>query len=113
MESQTLVERQSESNKLRNKFRDRIPVIVNPGNTRTPDIDKKKYLVPNDLTFGEFMLIIRKRIKLNEHQALVGFVNGLLPPMGKRMTELYSESSDQDGFLYVAYSLENTFGGSY
>jgi GABA(A) receptor-associated protein len=108
----SLVERQSESNKLRNKFRDRIPVIVNPGNARTPDIDKKKYLVPNDLTFGEFMLIIRKRIKLSEHQALVGFVNGLLPPMRKQMSELYSESSDQDGFLYVAYSLENTFGAS-
>jgi GABA(A) receptor-associated protein len=106
----TLIERQSESNKLRNKFKDRVPVIVNPGNHRTPDCDKKKYLVPNDLTFGEFMLIIRKRIKLNEHQALVGFVNGLLPPMGKVMSELYHESSDEDGFLYVTYSLENTFG---
>ena len=105
-----LIQRQSESNRLRNKFRGRVPVIVNKATDKTPEIDKKKYLVPNDLTFGEFMLIIRKRIKLNEQQALVGFVTGTLPPMGKLMSDLYSESSNEDGFLYVVYSLENTFG---
>ena len=106
---ESLLERQSQSNRLRNKFRDRVPIIVSPGNAKTPDIDKKKFLVPVDLTFGEFMHIIRKRIHLNENQALVGFVNGVLPPMGKRMSEIYGESSNEDGFLYVMYSLENTF----
>jgi GABA(A) receptor-associated protein len=94
-----------------------VPVIANPGNARTvaacgEGTPKSKYLVPNDLSFGEFMYIIRKRIKVDEKQALVGFVNNVLPPTAKLMSELYSESSNEDGFLYITYSLENTFGSS-
>jgi GABA(A) receptor-associated protein len=102
----TLLDLQGESNRLRSKFRDRIPVIVNG----VPALDKVKYLVPCELTFGGFMNIIRRRIKLNPNQALVGFVQGLLPPTSKLMSDIYHESCGEDGFLYVTYSLENTFG---
>ena len=36
------------------------------------EIDKKKYLVPMDLTVGQFVYVIRKRIKLSPEK--VGFV---------------------------------------
>ena len=112
---ETLDERRCQSSRLRSKFRDRVPVIANAGNQRTlaafgTETPKIKFLAPNDLSFGEFMYIIRKRIKVDAKEALVGFVDGVLPPNGKRMSELYSESSSEDGFLYVTYSLENTFG---
>jgi GABA(A) receptor-associated protein len=115
--NESLDERRRQSGRLRSKFSDRVPVIANPGNERTlasfgTETPKIKYLVPNDLSFGEFMYIIRKRIKVDAKEALVGFVNGLLPPNGKLMSELYSESSSEDGFLYITYSLENTFGSS-
>ena len=32
--------------------------------TDIPLIDKKKYLVPSDLTVGQFVYVIRKRIKV-------------------------------------------------
>ena len=43
--------RKAEAEKIRRKYDDRIPVIVEraPGST-IADIDKKKYLVPGDLT---------------------------------------------------------------
>lgn len=43
-------------------------------------IDKKKYLVPSDLTVGQFVYVIRKRIKLSPEKAIFIFVDDVLPP---------------------------------
>ena len=74
------------------------------------DIDKQKYLVPKDLTFSQFIYIIRKRIHLNEAEALFIFVNNKLIPSNKSMNEVYNSDKCDDGFLYVNYTNENTFG---
>jgi len=106
----TLADRQCESDRLRIRFLDRTPVVICPC-PRGPPIDKNKYLVPSSLSFGEFMHIVRKRIKMNQNQSLVGFIDGkVLPPASKSLGDLYKELADEDGFLYVTYSLENTFG---
>ena len=43
--------RKAEAEKIRQKYDDRIPVIVERAkNADIADIDKKKYLVPGDLT---------------------------------------------------------------
>jgi GABA(A) receptor-associated protein len=44
-----------------------------------PTIDKKKYLVPSDMTVGQFIYVIRKRIKLSPEKAIFIFVNNVLP----------------------------------
>ncbi|KAF7138061.1 hypothetical protein RHSIM_Rhsim07G0030800 [Rhododendron simsii] len=75
-----------------------------------PNIDKKKYLVPADLTVGQFVYVIRKRIKLSAEKAIFIFVDNVLPPTGAIMSTIYDEKKDEDGFLYVTYSGENTFG---
>ncbi|KAJ0111539.1 hypothetical protein Patl1_00206 [Pistacia atlantica] len=75
-----------------------------------PSIDKKKYLVPADLTVGQFVYVIRKRIKLSAEKAIFIFVDNVLPPTGSVMSTIYDEKKDEDGFLYVTYSGENTFG---
>nr|GMC87302.1 autophagy-related protein 8F [Ipomoea batatas] len=75
-----------------------------------PNIDKKKYLVPSDLTVGQFVYVIRKRIELSPEKAIFIFVDNVLPPTGALMSAIYDEKKDEDGFLYVTYSGENTFG---
>jgi len=75
-----------------------------------PDIDKKKYLVPADLTVGQFVYVIRKRIKLSPEKAIFIFVSNVLPPTAALMSAIYEEHKDDDGFLYITYSGENTFG---
>tara|TARA_B110000971_G_C19830910_1_gene417949 strand:- start:68 stop:328 length:261 start_codon:yes stop_codon:yes gene_type:complete len=75
-----------------------------------PDIDKKKYLVPSDLTVGQFQYVIRKRIKLAPEKALFIFVSNSIPPTASLMSTVYEEQKDDDGFLYVQYSGESTFG---
>ena len=44
-----------ESKKIRDKYPDRIPIIVErDDNNDVPDIDKKKFLVPDNITMGQF-----------------------------------------------------------
>ncbi|KAI3792316.1 hypothetical protein L2E82_06191 [Cichorium intybus] len=106
-----LEKRRAEAARIREKYPDRIPVIVEKGErSDVPNIDKKKYLVPADLTVGQFVYVIRKRIKLSAEKAIFIFVDNALPPTGAIMSAIYEEKKDDDGFLYVTYSGENTFG---
>jgi GABA(A) receptor-associated protein len=75
-------------------------------------LDKKKYLVPSDLTVGQFVYVIRKRIKLSPEKAIFIFIDNRLPASASLMSTIYEELRDQDGFLYIKYSGENTFGNA-
>jgi GABA(A) receptor-associated protein len=73
---------------------------------------RPRYLVPADLTVGQFVYVIRKRIKLSPEKAIFVFVNNVLPPTAALMSAVYDDHRDDDGFLYIAYSGENTFGSA-
>eukprot|EP00168_Porphyra_purpurea_P017102 TRINITY_DN5776_c0_g1_i1.p2 TRINITY_DN5776_c0_g1~~TRINITY_DN5776_c0_g1_i1.p2 ORF type:complete len:119 (+),score=31.67 TRINITY_DN5776_c0_g1_i1:79-435(+) len=98
--------------RIRQKYPDRIPVIVEKApKSDAPEIDKKKYLVPADITVGKFVYEIRKHMKLSPEKAIFLFVNnGVLPPTAALMADIYERYKDEDGFLYITYSGENTFG---
>ena len=64
-------------------------------------IDKKKYLVPADLTVGQFVYVIRRRIQLSAEKAIFIFVDEVLPPTAALMSSIYDEHQDLDGFLYI------------
>ncbi|KAG6849588.1 hypothetical protein H0H93_007173 [Arthromyces matolae] len=107
----SLEKRKAEAERIRQKYPDRIPVICEKADrTDIPTIDKKKYLVPSDLTVGQFVYVIRKRIKLAPEKAIFIFVDEVLPPTAALMSAIYEEHKDEDNFLYVSYSGENTFG---
>lgn len=62
-EENTFDKRRAEGEKIRRKYPDRIPVIVEKAQkSRLRDLDKKKYLVPSELTIGQFYFLIRKRL---------------------------------------------------
>lgn len=107
--------RAEEARKIREKFPGRIPVIVEKGRRAAadvPDVDKNKFLVPADLTLGQFIYVIRKRLVMPPEKALFIFIGNTLPASGTFMRELYAYHADQDGFLYVEYSGESTFGSA-
>lgn len=108
----TFESRLEESTRIKEKFPGRIPVIVErcKVTSNIPDIDKKKFLVPSDLSVSQFIFIIRKRIQLPSEMALFLFVNQTLPTTSTLIRELYEEHQNPDGFLYMEYSGENTFG---
>lgn len=104
--------RKTESCRILTKYPDRIPVIAEVQGDRLPPLEKKKYLVPAELTVGQFMFVLRKRIVLQPDQAIFLFCDSKVPPATMMMSQLYAESCEPDGFLYLAVTGENTFGHS-
>jgi len=103
--------RRLEGEKIRRKYPDRVPVIVERApKAKLEELDKKKYLVPSDLTVGQFYYLIRKRIHLKSDEALFFFVNNVIPPTSATMGALYQEHHEDDNFIYIAYSDESVYG---
>ncbi len=102
-------ERCEEANRIKGKYPDRIPVIVEPGQG-IPLMERQKYLVPRDLTATQFMYTLRKKIKLDAQTALYMFFNDTLAPSSSMMGSIYEEHRDEDQFLYAHLCVENTFG---
>ena len=104
--------RKAEAERIREKYPDRVPIILEKAEkSNIPDIDKKKFLVPGELTVTYFLMVIRKRIKLTPEMGLFLFVNNTLPRVDSVLSAVYKEHKDPDGFLYFTYGAENTFGG--
>ena len=115
----TLEQRIAEAQKIREKYPDRIPCIVERNHgagADIPDIQKHKYLVPDRLNISELMHIIRRRMgaSFKPEQALFLFIhNGektVVAPAGLTMGVLDKKHRSKDGFLYIEYTGENTFG---
>jgi GABA(A) receptor-associated protein len=68
-------------------------IVEKAPKARIGDLDKKKYLVPSDLTVGQFYFLIRKRIHLRPEDALFFFVNNVIPPTSATMGSLYQVMS--------------------
>ncbi len=100
-----------ESNKIILRYPTRIPVIVEKQkNCSFKGINKNKYLVPKDMCMNQFIFIIRKRIQLEASQSLFVMINNQLSPSNIPLGEIYEKQKDKDGFLYMTYTSENTFG---
>lgn len=103
-----------ESKRIIKKFPDRIPIICEKAssvkNIDIPELDKSKYLVPIDLTVGQFLYVIRNRMKLSAEKAIFLFISHSIPPSSALISNIYHQCKDSDGFLYITYSGENVFG---
>jgi GABA(A) receptor-associated protein len=105
--------RKEESDKIKEKYSDRIPIICEKDpKSKLNDIDKTKYLVPNDLSVSQFSFIIRKRLSLDKSTALFLLVNGKHSITGdSSIREIYEKYQDEeDGFLYISYTGEIIWG---
>lgn len=104
-------ERLIESKRIILKYPDRIPIILEQSKSSgLPELDKQKYLVPRDLTMGQFSYVIRKRIKLPSNKAMFLIVNKKMINTGENIERIYEKNKDEDNFMYVVISGESTFG---
>ncbi|RDX63791.1 Autophagy-related protein 8i [Mucuna pruriens] len=107
----TFEQRLEESREIVAKYPDRVPVIVEKyAKCDLPDLEKKKYLVPRDLSVGHFIHILSSRLGLPAGKALFVFVKNTLPQTASMMDSVHRSFKDEDGFLYMYYSTEKTFG---
>jgi len=106
----TLEKRKEQSRLIMEKYPNRLPIICDVSK-QLPNLDKHKYLIPEDLNSESFMYIIRKRIKLKPEHAMYFFVNNEKLLQGNTfMSEMYNKYKDEDGFLYIYVCAESTFG---
>lgn len=113
MSKYTFEKRQEVSAKLLEKFSDRIPVIVMRAPRSTlPQIDRSKYIISRDTTMCRFCYEIRKHIpELRPEQSIFTFIaNKHMATSTSLIGDMYDKYHDDDGFLYITYTGENTFG---
>jgi len=127
----TLEERIVYSKKLLSKYSDRIPIVIEK--SEFVELQNYKYLLPRNLLVSEFMCIIKTKMNkaLDEKKAIFTFVksnafgiashspkenacksdkNYNLVPMNQTIQEIYNIHKNEDGFLYIKFGIENTFG---
>jgi len=106
--------RKEEAEYIISKYPDKIPIIIERANIKNseniPNIKKKKFLVPNDLHLSQLIYIVRRRINIEPNIGIYFFIDNELHPTGKLIKEIYDDKKDEDGFLYMTYSGESTFG---
>ena len=115
-ENRDVNQRRQNCEKIKQQFPDKIPIICEKDpKSNIRDIDKTKYLVPNDLTVSQFSFMIRKRIEIKQEEAFFLLVNGKTSLTGDaNLSDIYERYHDkEDGFLYIAYASELTWGTNY
>ena len=113
----TIDHRISESTRILAKYPDKIPVIIECQDKELNGrINKKKFLVPNDISISYLLQIIRGRIKLESSKAIFMYVDNKLLTPHIMMREIYNNyitnkrQEKEDKFLYIELAYENTFG---
>ena len=120
----TFEERCKSSSKAIEKYEGNYPVLVYKAkHSNLNQISKFKFLVPNDLTVSQFLVVIRKRlVGVQSAHSIFFFVNKVtvdgenttehivIPPAPESLGSLYTNFKSSDGYLRFIYSEENTFG---
>ena len=94
--------RKQESRKIMDKYPNRIPVIVE---SKDFTLDKHK-----NLTVGEFIQVIRKRVNIKPEEAIFLFINNKIPIIGSTIQDNYEEERNDCGFLFITVAKESVFG---
>jgi GABA(A) receptor-associated protein len=112
MASNEYLERVKKSQLILEKYPDRVPLIIKPSENDRDSfpIDKTKYITPRDLTLAQLQQIIRKRIRFPPEKAMFMFIHNKIFPITSMIGTIYDTHKDSDGFLYITYCQESTFG---
>ena len=101
-----LENRISASNKIINKFYSRVPIIVDSKII----LDKNKFIVPRDMIIAQFMYILRKKLDVNPGEAVFLLCRNNIVMTSDSINTIYERYKEEDGFLYLIITKENTFG---
>lgn len=106
----SIKKRTQESKRLLCEYPERIPVICEKLEYTRITVNPSKLLIPRTMTIAQLNNIIRTKIKLTNALSIFLFIQkDILCPMCV-MEEIYENYKDDDGFLYIQYTTENTFG---
>jgi len=102
--------RKDEAQRLLQKYPDKVPIICEKMYSSDPDIAKIKYLIHRHVKLAYFIHLIRKNHFINKNEAIFIIINGVIPSSSCYFDQLYEQFKDEDGLLYINYSIESVFG---
>jgi GABA(A) receptor-associated protein len=102
----------NESHYMMEKYPNSICCIIEKAKNckNLNNIKKNKYIIPKDLIIAQLIYIIRKKITLDAKMSIFIYINNVIPMSTTTLDEIYENNKDDDGFLYIKYACENTFG---
>lgn len=106
----SIKKRIQESTRLLDKYPERIPVICEKLEYTNTIVNPSKMLIPRTMTIAQINSIIRTKTKLTNDQSIFLFIQKDILCPTCVMEEIYEHYKDDDGFLYIQYTTENTFG---
>jgi GABA(A) receptor-associated protein len=105
----SIPERKQLSAALLIKYPNSIPVFLIRGSNDAPNLPRRKILVAKESSMGEFMFNLNALV--THKQSFYLFINGnVLPTSTDKIISVYEKYRHADGFLYITYYSENTFG---
>lgn len=102
---------QAIADRITRKYQNRIPVLVWEVG-KDIEVAKRKFIVPKDITIGQFLYVLRKQLKnITPADGIFLFITDIntMLPVGDLMSKVYNEYN-VDGFLRLTVTKENTFG---
>ena len=103
----------NECQHLKSKFPNKAPFVIERYQTskNIPQLDKTKFVFPKDLPMGLMIKFVRDRLPLSPNESLYFFVNDtVLVRASATVGEIYQMYADEDGFVYITYATQETFG---
>lgn len=109
----------------------RVPIIITSNSFK---IDKLKYIVPDSITIGELMIMLRKKNNIDPQEAIFLFIKdnnsnnnntninkfnnkskkeneGILVPSSSTLGTLHQQHKDENLILHIFFEKETVFGG--
>lgn len=114
----TWQERLCKNRDIRQKYPDRIPILVDAYKKKGGYVLKQhKFLCPKEYTLGQFLFNLMKHFEVTDGKntaldSLRLFISDkpILGSINASIQHLYLDHQNVDGFLYMYYDTEEAFG---
>lgn len=113
LDQEVLNKRIELSEKLRKQYPDHIPAIVKRSSKENylDKMSNEQFLIPNYMTVGAFVNFLTNRLRIHSIYSIWIYSDGnVLSNRTQRISEIYDQYVSMDGFLYLTYRSEESFG---
>ena len=114
---------------LLKKYPERVPIVISSSSIKIKNKDSR-FIVPNDMTIAQFIVILRKKISLGSTETIFIFIKSndasnpsettkeenyvsgkdILVSTTSSILSLYNEYKDENLVLNLYFEKENVFG---
>jgi GABA(A) receptor-associated protein len=104
--------RKKESTRLLKKYIDSVPIILEKSDQCSmKELSKSQMIVKGALTIGQLITHLRIDLNLSSDVNMYLLINNQkVPTIHQRIEQVYDSYKNKDGFLYITYTNESTFG---